>query len=487
MTPRHSLYILYISLIGMLQAACSQPGMPAEADSPVQSPIVPDSATIQALASGHEYVDLGICHGLRWATMNIGASKPEEPGLHFSWGATETGGFDPKCSPFGEPINKYVVRNDNGFHRDDMESLIVDGRTALEPCDDAAHTHWRGAWRMPFADELDSLMLHCRWEPDTLNGTAGYRVYATRRGFEGRSIFLPFTGAWSQLSFVRQNSGVFLWSKNLGINPDASIGLLASAELLTRTFYYRYQGQAIRPVFLPNELQVEQVIMDSTSLKLQLNGQGCKLSATAMPTNATRPKLYWHSSNYSIASVDSSGFVTPCGPGWCYITATTTDGTSLSASCRVRVFEATPPNHPCLDLGICHHLRWATENIGSSSSQPHGQLLTWTEADSLNWGDHWRLPTNAELDSLRTKCRWQWTLQDGVPGYRVSGKTRGYENHAIFLPILPSAPYGLYWSSSATSILSGAHSALAIIDQMPLWSYRPDTCRILVRMVYSLD
>lgn len=38
----------------------------------------------------HEYVDLGLPSGTLWATMNVGAEKPEDYGDYFAWGETET-------------------------------------------------------------------------------------------------------------------------------------------------------------------------------------------------------------------------------------------------------------------------------------------------------------------------------------------------------------------------------------------------------------
>ena len=37
--------------------------------------------------NGHEYVDLGL--SVKWATYNIGATKPEEFGDYFAWGETQ--------------------------------------------------------------------------------------------------------------------------------------------------------------------------------------------------------------------------------------------------------------------------------------------------------------------------------------------------------------------------------------------------------------
>ena len=35
---------------------------------------------------GFDYVDLSLPSGTMWATYNVGATKPEDPGLLFQWG-----------------------------------------------------------------------------------------------------------------------------------------------------------------------------------------------------------------------------------------------------------------------------------------------------------------------------------------------------------------------------------------------------------------
>ena len=37
--------------------------------------------------NGHEYVDLGL--SVKWATMNVGASAPQESGDYYAWGELE--------------------------------------------------------------------------------------------------------------------------------------------------------------------------------------------------------------------------------------------------------------------------------------------------------------------------------------------------------------------------------------------------------------
>lgn len=37
----------------------------------------------------YEFVDLGLPSGTKWATCNVGATKPEDYGLFFAWGETQ--------------------------------------------------------------------------------------------------------------------------------------------------------------------------------------------------------------------------------------------------------------------------------------------------------------------------------------------------------------------------------------------------------------
>ena len=63
-----------------------------------------------------------------------------------------------------------------------------------------------------------------------------------------------------------------------------------------------------------------------------------QLSVNVLPENATYKSVEWSSSNDVIASVDANGLVTMHSAGDAIITATTTDGTNLSATCRIKVY-----------------------------------------------------------------------------------------------------------------------------------------------------
>ena len=63
-----------------------------------------------------------------------------------------------------------------------------------------------------------------------------------------------------------------------------------------------------------------------------------QLVATVLPEHTTNKEVAWSSSDKWIASVDNNGFVTVYAVGEVIITATTTDGTNLSATCRINVY-----------------------------------------------------------------------------------------------------------------------------------------------------
>ena len=73
-------------------------------------------------------------------------------------------------------------------------------------------------------------------------------------------------------------------------------------------------------------------------------GESVSLIATVLPENASNKSVTWTSSNTSVARVDKNGLVTAIGVGEAIITATTTDGTNLSASCKVTVYEEASAN-----------------------------------------------------------------------------------------------------------------------------------------------
>jgi len=130
---------------------------------------------------GVEAVDLGL--SVKWANMNVGASKESGFGSYFAWGETK-----PKA---------YYSWNTYAWSKENTQLLIkyspTDGKSQLVPSDDAAHANWGGEWRMPTMEECEELTDpdKCKWEWMTKDGVNGYKVTGKKTG---NSIFLPITG-----------------------------------------------------------------------------------------------------------------------------------------------------------------------------------------------------------------------------------------------------------------------------------------------------
>lgn len=210
--------------------------------------------------NGHEYVDLGLPSGLKWATCNVGASKPEEYGDYFAWGETEpyyteghsqdspcsnwktgkTAGYDwasyKWCNGPSYSQTKYCTSSSYG---------TVDNKTVLELADDAAHVNWGGDWRMPTQEEQDELRTKCTWTWGSQNGVNGYTVV----GPNGNSLFLPAAGCriGSSLS-AAGSSGLYCSSLLDSSNPYSAcfLGFFSGNVLSDRNG--RSYGHSVRAV-----------------------------------------------------------------------------------------------------------------------------------------------------------------------------------------------------------------------------------------------
>lgn len=144
-----------------------------------------------------------------------------------------------------------------------------------------------------------------------------------------------------------------------------------------------------------------------------------------------------------------------------------------------------------VDLGLS--VKWANMNVGAKKASGFGTYYAWGETkakDYYSWntyawskgdsqfltkysttdrrselapvddaahvtlGGGWRMPTVDEFEELINNCTWEWTMQDGVNGYKVTSKKTG---NSIFLPITGFRYYaetqfrsimGVYWTSS---------------------------------------
>lgn len=185
----------------------------------------PDKGTMENV-NPHDYIadaiDLGL--SVKWASFNIGASKPEEYGGLYGW-ADGTG-------------TKTSAEYD-------------DYPTANPPADicgteyDIAHTKWGGKWRLPSLEEQQELVNRCKLVKSSYHNVRGYTV----TGSNGNQIFLPGVGGRIEDKTYYQVDGADYWSGTLSSNKKQAYYLYYYiGEEPTVGTLPRYYGFAVRAV-----------------------------------------------------------------------------------------------------------------------------------------------------------------------------------------------------------------------------------------------
>ena len=473
-----------------------------------------------------EVVDLGL--SVKWASFNLGATKPEEYGDYYAWGETvpyfsrldpltwkegKEAGYDwasyKWCMRSLNMLTKYCMNPDYGYNG------FTDNKTVLDPEDDAASVALGADWRIPSYEEWAELMEMCTWTWTQENGIDGWTVASN---FNGNSIFLPAAGFFSGTnSYYAGREGLY-WSTSLNQDVNYTYDAWCMDFMSNGAGWsadYRCDGLSIRPVYgEQGVIPVESVEIDKTEQELSV-GRSTLLVATVFPSYATNKSVFWSSSNESVATVSSTGIVTGVAKGSTIITVTTVDG-GKTATCRVTVSEAVSfPIPDAIDLGLPSGLKWASFNLGASKPEEYGDYFAWGELDpyyssqdpltwkkgkeagyywasykwcmgsidtmikycsnsiygyngftdnktvldpeddaaSVNLGNKWRMPTDAEWTELMDQCSWTWTTISGVNGRKVTGPN----GNSIFLPaagywdrtsLIDVATFGLYRSAS---------------------------------------
>ena len=207
--------------------------------------------------STEDYVDLGLPSGIKWATKNLGASKPSDYGDYYAWGETEPKPnacylwTNYKWMQTGQSDWKYITKytfadgKTEGIWYDSDGTFIGDGKTILFPPDDAATAKLGSPWRMPTLDEIKELLDYCTWTWTTQDGKNGYEV----KGTNGNSIFLPAAGYRNSSGLIDAGSRGDYWSSSL--TPSLSgyaHYLYFDSGVHDWHGYYRYCGFTVRPV-----------------------------------------------------------------------------------------------------------------------------------------------------------------------------------------------------------------------------------------------
>lgn len=443
------------------------------------------TCTIHVTPYDIEFVDLGL--GVLWATCNLGADKPSDCGDYYAWAEIEPKddfywGNYRYCSTISgynnAVLDKYTSDGKTGF------LLKADNLDRLEAVDDVASVLSGGEWYIPTSQDFEELKENCKWNLVKVKGVEGVEFESKVPGYEGKKIFIPYSGCMIDDEVKGLGHEFKLWSStpsnNLSAYLDIWIDTLSRHRFLSRKiiipevsvgYINRFIGMNVRPVKKHDADMFSAISLADEHLDLHY-GEIKPMVVSMVPSGraVNEGNIVWSTSNADVAAVEN-GYLTAVGTGSCEITAS-----SEGHEAKMTVTVTLPVPEP-VDLGLS--VKWASANLGASDQNEAGAFFAWGEttpkagyysgknykfgeysnqmtkynmgydyifagnypmpdyketldaeddAAAVLLGDGWRMPTADELWELRTKCTWtivQDTLNIDRYGY-MTIKFHGY-------------------------------------------------------------
>ena len=154
--------------------------------------------------NGHDYVDLGLPSGTKWATMNVGASSETDYGNYYQ---------------YGKGAAQYAATSGDSNYsgtEDPLDSSV-----------DTASQVWGGSWHMPTRAQMQELTANTTYQWVTNYKGSGING-GTFTATNGAVLFLPAAGRWYSGSQDDVGNSGYYW----GSSPNGGYSAY-------RLFFYR--------------------------------------------------------------------------------------------------------------------------------------------------------------------------------------------------------------------------------------------------------
>ena len=144
--------------------------------------------------AGHEYVDLGLPSGTKWATMNVGASSETDYGYYYQ---------------YGKGVAQYAATSGDSSYSGTEDPLDSSVDTAVQV--------WGGSWHMPTKAQMEELTANTTYQWVTNYKGSGING-GTFTATNGAVLFIPAVGRWFRGSQYNVGSYGNYW----GSSPNGS-------------------------------------------------------------------------------------------------------------------------------------------------------------------------------------------------------------------------------------------------------------------------
>lgn len=176
--------------------------------------------------AGHQWVDLGLPSGTKWATYNVGTTLIHGVGTRIAWGELAT------KKTFSPSAYKY---NDT----------VIISYTGNAECD-LATAQWGEGWYTPTKQQWDELVEHCDWDYVMINGIYGVLFTSTKTY---NYIFLPSTGYTDDETYkLKYTTYNLAYWTSTGLQTNGAHSYIANYEQGYMTTTNRYVAHCVRPV-----------------------------------------------------------------------------------------------------------------------------------------------------------------------------------------------------------------------------------------------
>lgn len=197
-------------------------------------------------------VDLGLASGLLWAKCNLGTTEPTELGDYYAWGETST------KKKYSAETYKHYKWADYKLKRIKKYNA-EDGKTVIDPDDDAARVNLGVGYRIPTQEDWKELLDECNWQavtitlpeimdPSQTKTIARWKV----TGPNGNSIILPMTGGFEFAGGYSHNDKNNTYYTTANLSPAEKLpddDKYREAVALTWSFFAESDGSVKYPWF----------------------------------------------------------------------------------------------------------------------------------------------------------------------------------------------------------------------------------------------
>ena len=190
-------------------------------------------SSVSGQHNGHDWVDLGLPSGTKWATCNVGAEYPDQNGKYYAW---------------GEKYDMYETRARKNNLRSGTEIVIT-----ANPRYDTATANWGAGWQMPTIEQYEEIIEHCTWEWTSLEGRSGYKVTSKTNGNWVFFVTAGEVGDIHDLPVSVEEKGSY-WATTAGGN-DSRLFKFSNRDNGFTTYHGgpRFEGFSVRPVLSNRE------------------------------------------------------------------------------------------------------------------------------------------------------------------------------------------------------------------------------------------